>query len=312
MHTEDWQGKIYVHQTARILLKVENLRNNPPVTAEVTVSLGDGLTIEQAGGDGWNDPSNCRTGCTAVVRLNPDQAQDGENFILVKASEETESTQINIATEWRGDGNPEPQHTEDAKIFSIERSKIENTQMHIQANKTKLTVGEETIITVHIQNAINRPDMNAVAQINIPSGVDKAYIDGAGSCTSVCRIVETIGPGEEKHFTVRITPNETGEMRIENASYWIYEGEERRHNPSQDEDIVITVTERVPEEVIPVSEYMTPTPAAAAQPQIEPEQPQDWTDEGGGTLGQISGILQNLAILVGVVVVAFIVFKVWR
>lgn len=312
LHTQDWQNRIYVHQTARLLLKVENPRGNPPVRAIVTVSMSDGLTIDQVGGDGWQDPENCRTGCTAEVRLRPDKVQDGENFILVKASQITEATEIITETEWWGEGNPVPQHTQESKTFSIERGNIEEG-MHIQANRTKLMVGEETIITVHIQNAIDRPLMNAVIQINIPSGVDKASIDGAQSCTAVCRIQTAIAPGEEKYFTVRITPNETGEMQIDNSSYWIYEGEERRNYPTDEADkqVKLTVAERPAGERIPAVEQTVPlTPAAIP---VQPTQNEAKTEQnGGGTLESIKEIIYALAVLGIVAIIAIIAGIVYK
>jgi len=142
--------------------------------------------------------------------------------------------------------------------------KTGEVSVYLHGEKTKVTVGEDIILSLSAVNLITRPTMTLQLILKVPSGMSvtsTGFVEsGSGQYTSTY----TVEPGEERHIEVHIKTNQVGKFNVEGDICYYFGG---------DKSTAEYKTVKLPVKVNPVSTPTptgtTPTPSSTETPGFE-------------------------------------------
>ena len=251
-----------------ITLAATNPKDNPVVTATVSLKIPDGATVAQQSGSGWAS-EHCKVQCTAEIRLEPGHSNE-ENSVEVTAETHGSYT-VGANVAWTTEGNHDVQETTAEQTLTVtarDQSAV-TSPVNLHATVTEAVEGEPINVTLSMINSIANEAMTAQAILEVPPGLSVSSAEFAKACTPRCNVSHTLNPGENKAIIINVIANEPGEFSLKGKMEWYY-GNSAGDRGKDEQEITLTAKKRpaTPVATIPGAGQLQQTPA--------PEEVEGW------------------------------------
>ena len=266
-----------------LTVAITNPKDNPMVTATVSVKIPDGARVATTQGTGWGTGS-CTVECTAEIQMQAGTSSE-ENAIEMTA--ETDGVYVVTATAaWTTEGNSEVIKTtaEQALTVTARDKSAATSPVALHATTTTGVEGEPIDVTLSMLNSIINETMTAMAIIEVPPGMSVSSSVISGACIARCNIQEILEPGANKGIILNVTANEPGEFVLKGKMEWFY-GDKGGDRGKGEQEIILTIAERP----TPMPDTSQPQYAQPAQPAAQPT-----SSNGGGW--NLSSIIAGIVI----------------